>query len=92
MIGWRTGPREVLEALGDPTRADSVPPTMYKFLLYVNLETGDDRYRFVNTGMWVGSGMRKGAQGEIYHRKRRKKSRKGRLLMVQPVIYDAYQL
>lgn len=61
--GWRTGPPEVLEALADPQRADSVPPTAYKFRVFVELESGDERYRDkVNCGMWVGSGMRKGAE------------------------------
>jgi hypothetical protein len=33
------------------------------FRLFIDLETGDDRYRErVNYGMWVGSGMRKGAE------------------------------
>lgn len=60
--GWRTGPREVLSALMDPARADAVDPESYTFRLFVDMETGDDRYRFVNTTMWIGSGVRKGAQ------------------------------
>lgn len=60
--GWRTGPAEVLKALMDPSKADEVDPGSYAFRLFVGMETGDDRYRFVNTGMWVGSGVRKGAQ------------------------------
>ncbi|GAB7351220.1 hypothetical protein MBLNU459_g1656t1 [Dothideomycetes sp. NU459] len=60
--GWRTGARAVLEALADPARADGVDPASYSFKLFVEMETGDERYAFVNTGMWVGSGMRKGAQ------------------------------
>jgi hypothetical protein len=60
--GWRTGPPEVLEALMDPARADAVDPETYSFRLFVDMETGDDRYRFVNTAMWVGAGVRKGAQ------------------------------
>jgi hypothetical protein len=40
-----------------------VDPRLYKFRLFVELETGDERYRDkVNCGMWVGSGMRKGAE------------------------------
>lgn len=60
--GWRTGPPEVLQALMDPTRADAVDPEAYAFRLFVGMETGDERYRFVNTCMWVGSGVRKGSQ------------------------------
>ncbi|KAK6216447.1 60S ribosomal protein L7 [Pestalotiopsis sp. IQ-011] len=61
--GFRTGPREVLEALQDPQRADGVDPSSYSFRLFVQMETGDARYaEKVNSGMWVGSGMRKGAQ------------------------------
>ncbi|KAI9739198.1 MAG: hypothetical protein M1834_007411 [Cirrosporium novae-zelandiae] len=58
--GWRTGPKEVLERLLDPEQADSVSPGDYKFRLTVSLETGDERYSFLNTGMWVGSGCRRG--------------------------------
>jgi hypothetical protein len=61
--GYRTGPNEVLEALQDPVRADQVDPSRYSFRLYVSMETGDARYADkVNSGMWIGGGMRKGAQ------------------------------
>jgi hypothetical protein len=60
--GWRTGPREVLEMLMDEGRADGVDARLYAFRLFVGMETGDERYRFLNTGMWVGSGVRKGRQ------------------------------
>ncbi|KAI0522185.1 hypothetical protein F5B22DRAFT_462891 [Xylaria bambusicola] len=61
--GFRTGPKEVLQALQDPVRADSVDPSTYSFRLSVAMETGDARYApIVNQGMWIGSGMRKGAQ------------------------------
>ncbi|CAJ2503988.1 Uu.00g113820.m01.CDS01 [Anthostomella pinea] len=61
--GFRTGPREVLEALQDPEKANSVDPSTYQFRLYASMETGDERYvGKVNHGMWVGSGMRKGAE------------------------------
>lgn len=61
--GWRTGPEEVLRRLEDPELADGVSPEEYRFRLTVGMETGDERYRHVNTRMWVGSGMRKGKQG-----------------------------
>jgi hypothetical protein len=60
--GWRTGPPEVLEALNDPAKADSVDPSTYKFRLYISMNTGDPRYNHVNTKMWVASGRRMGAK------------------------------
>jgi hypothetical protein len=62
--GWRTGPRDVLEKLNDPMQADTISASSYKFRLNVELETGDERYGFLNTGMWVGSGCRRGHEGE----------------------------
>ena len=61
--GWRTGSKDVLEKLQDPTQADGVSPNSYKFRLNLELETGDERYLFVNTLMWVGSGCRRGSEG-----------------------------
>ena len=64
--GWRTGPRDVLEALADPDRADTVDPTTYSFRIYISMETGDERYAFLNTAMWVGSGIRQSAKGRWF--------------------------
>ena len=61
--GWRVGPRETLEKLEDPALADEVDPKSYSFRLYVHMETGDTRYLHLNTGMWIGSGIRKGTEG-----------------------------
>ena len=62
--GWRTGPREVLEKLFDPEQANDVKPSEYSFKIAVKLETGDDRYKDkLNSGMWIGSGARHGAEG-----------------------------
>lgn len=61
--GWRVGPRDVLEKLEDPAQADDVDPKSYSFRLYLHMETGDTRYLHLNTGMWVGSGIRKGTEG-----------------------------
>jgi hypothetical protein len=58
--GWRTGPKELLEKMAaDPETADTTPPNQYKFRLNVELETGDERYAFLNTAQWVGSGCRR---------------------------------
>ncbi|KAI5358456.1 hypothetical protein Slin14017_G107390 [Septoria linicola] len=61
--GWRTGSKEVLEKLFDPDQANAVKPSDYSFRLSIKLETGDERYRdIVNSGLWVGSGARRGSQ------------------------------
>ena len=61
--GWRTGPPEILAQLADPKLADNVDPNNYKFRIFIEMETGDERYRdILNCGMWVGSGMRKGSE------------------------------
>ena len=56
------GPREILEKLADPTQSDDVDPKMYSFRLYIHMETGDPRYLHLNTGMWIGSGIRRGTE------------------------------
>ncbi|EGC49871.1 conserved hypothetical protein [Histoplasma capsulatum var. duboisii H88] len=60
--GWMTGAKDVLEKLSDPSMADSVNPTTYKYRIHIALETGDERYAFVNTVMWVGSGCRRSSE------------------------------
>jgi len=61
--GWRTGPAEILTALKDPEYADTIDPRSYKSRLFISMETGDERYKeSVNSGMWIGSAMRKGAE------------------------------
>ena len=62
--GWRVGPREILEKLEDPAVADEVDPKSYSFRLFVHMETGDTRYLHLNTGMWVGTGVRRGTEGK----------------------------
>lgn len=57
--GWRTGPKDVLERLAEPQVADTVPANQYKFRVCVELETGDERYAFLNTCLWLGSGCRR---------------------------------
>lgn len=60
--GWLTGPKEVLEKVSDPTTADGINPNSYKYRVNVSMETGDERYASVNTGMWIGSGCRRGSE------------------------------
>lgn len=65
--GWRTGPPEVMARLAAAAREGfegKVPePSEYKFRLCIEMET-DSRgpLAFLNTSMWVGSGVRKGRQ------------------------------
>jgi hypothetical protein len=55
-----------MQRLFDPSQADGVDPSEYSFRLSIKLETGDERYaETVNSGMWIGSGMRKGSEGKI---------------------------
>ena len=63
--GWRVGPRDILEKLMDPAQADEVDPKLYSYRINVSMETGDGRYLHLNTGMWVGSGIRRGGEGEF---------------------------
>ncbi|KAL8691084.1 MAG: hypothetical protein Q9218_003611 [Villophora microphyllina] len=62
MDGWRVGPREILEKLEDPAHIDEIDPKTYSFRVYVHMETGDTRYLHLNTGMWIGSGVRRGTE------------------------------
>lgn len=64
--GWRTGPKDVLERLNDPTLADTIPANQYKFRLTVELETGDERYAFLNTCLWTASGSRRLGESEFF--------------------------
>lgn len=63
--GWLTGAKDVLEKLNDPNIADTINPSTYKYRINLSLETGDERYAFVNTLMWVGSCCRRGQEGEL---------------------------
>ncbi|KAL2419310.1 hypothetical protein ABEF95_010174 [Exophiala dermatitidis] len=60
--GWRTGPKDVLERLNDASVADTLPANQYKFRISVELETGDERYAFLNTCLWMGSGCRRASE------------------------------
>lgn len=55
-----------MEKLFDPELANEAKPSDYVFRLSIKLETGDERYKDkVNTGLWVGSGARRGSEGEL---------------------------
>lgn len=43
--------------------ADTTPASSYKYRVNVELESGDERYAFLNTLMWIGTGNRR--SGEI---------------------------
>ena len=58
--GWLTGAKDVLEKLADPNVADTINPNTYKYRINLSMETGDERYAFVNTLMWIGSCCRRG--------------------------------
>ncbi|OQD75620.1 hypothetical protein PENDEC_c006G03331 [Penicillium decumbens] len=60
--GWLTGAKDVLEKVNDPSVADGINPSSYKYRINLSMETGDDRYTFLNTLMWVGSGCRRGQE------------------------------
>ncbi|BGP43769.1 hypothetical protein JCM10450v2_007967 [Rhodotorula kratochvilovae] len=65
--GWRTGPREVLQRLSDAARAGfegEVPgPDEYSFRLCIEMETdARGELAWLNTAMFVGSGVRSGRQ------------------------------
>lgn len=63
--GWLTGAKDVLDKVNDPTSADGINPTSYKYRINLSMETGDERYTFLNTLMWIGSGCRRGQEGEF---------------------------
>ncbi|GAA5830550.1 hypothetical protein JCM3766R1_002759 [Sporobolomyces carnicolor] len=67
--GWRTGPKEVLDRLSRAARDEGfegkVPgPDEYKFRLFIEMETDakNEKYAWLNTAMFVGSGLRSGRQ------------------------------
>lgn len=53
--GYRHGPAEVLDAL---VRGEEVAPEAYYMRTHARLETGDDRYAWVNHTLFVGHGAR----------------------------------
>lgn len=54
-FGYRHGPREVIERLAN---GDEVEPSEYYMRTHARLETGDERYNWVNRLLFVGTGAR----------------------------------
>lgn len=57
--GFRHGPPEVIEALA---KGESVSPDAYYMRTHARLETGDERYQWVNSALFIGTGQRKEAR------------------------------
>lgn len=57
--GTRTGKKEILSKLGDDK---NIGPTEYRMRLNMKMETGDERYSWVNQGVFVASSGRSGDQ------------------------------
>lgn len=53
--GFRFGPSQVLAALA---RGEDVAPNAYSMRTMAKLETGDERYKWVNKTLFVGTGAR----------------------------------
>jgi len=53
--GFRHGPKNSIEALA---RGEDVPPMDYYMRTQARLETGDERYDWVNRTLFVGVGAR----------------------------------
>jgi len=60
--GYRHGPPEVLAAIA---RGEEVSPDDYYMRTHARLETGAERYQWVNETLFVGTGVRKDASVHI---------------------------
>ncbi|KAJ5640738.1 hypothetical protein N7528_000363 [Penicillium herquei] len=60
--GWLTGAKDILEKVNDQGLADGINPGSYKYRINLSMETGDERFTFLNTLMWIGSGCRRGQE------------------------------
>ena len=61
--GFRHGPAEVIARMA---AGDSVPQDQYYMRTQARLECGDERYRWVNRTLFVGTGARNAASVEIH--------------------------
>lgn len=86
--GTRTGKREVLEALGE----GKIGPDQFRMRLNLTFETGDERYSWLNQGVFVASSGRVGDQGESSRNGEDGRRRVADLGLHRAVIYDAYQV
>ncbi len=55
-FGYRHGPQEVIQAIAD---GQDVPYDAYYMRTHARLETGDERYEWVNRTLFVGTGGRR---------------------------------
>ena len=55
--GTRTGKRDVLSKLGSD---ESISPDQYRMRLNLTMETGDERYTWINEGCFIASSGRSG--------------------------------
>lgn len=53
--GFRHGPKEVIDAIA---RGEEVDPSSYYMRTHARLETGDERYHWVNQTLFIGVGAR----------------------------------
>lgn len=60
--GYRHGPEEVLERISN---GEQVDPDSYYMRTHARLETGDERYRWVNRMLFVGTGERRHSKVHI---------------------------
>jgi len=57
--GTRTGEREVLEKLGED---ETITADAFKMRLHLTMETGDERYAWINDGVFIASSGRTGTR------------------------------
>lgn len=60
--GFRHGPPDVIEKLA---QGEEVDPTSYYMRTHARLETGDERYNWVNNKLFIGSGSRQAESVKI---------------------------
>ncbi|KAI0118313.1 hypothetical protein GGR51DRAFT_545548 [Nemania sp. FL0031] len=61
--GFRTGPSELMRALQDPEKVESVDARLIQYRVTLSMKTTDERYaEKVNFGLWVGSCLWRGSE------------------------------
>jgi hypothetical protein len=61
-FGYRHGPADVMAAVG---RGENVDPKLYYMRTQPQFETGDERYRWLNTRVFLGTGAREASSVRI---------------------------